>query len=146
MLNDGTAKRIELKKAARALPRVNKFLAQRLMAEQDGEGDDAVAKKRKKKKGERDLDMGDANPMTDSRFSSMFKVLFGSGLGLMLTIAGLCFPAMRCETRPTHAVIYSLPAPPPLSRSRSLALSLSRSLALSPLCGMRCAPHTLSFS
>lgn len=70
MLNDGTAKRIELKKAARALPRVNKFLAQRLM---DGEGDDSAGKKRKKKKGERDLDMGDANPMTDDRFSTMFK-------------------------------------------------------------------------
>ena len=66
----GTAKRIELKKAARALPRVNKFLAQRLM---DGEGDDSAGKKRKKKKGERDLDMGDANPMTDDRFSTMFK-------------------------------------------------------------------------
>eukprot|EP00039_Didymoeca_costata_P011153 m.154237 g.154237 ORF g.154237 m.154237 type:complete len:701 (-) comp15080_c0_seq3:2613-4715(-) len=62
LLEEGTAKRIKLRKASRQLPRVNKTLAKMMMP--DGNS--------KKKKG-RKANSETSNPLNDSRFKAMFE-------------------------------------------------------------------------
>mmetsp|Transcript_31097 Transcript_31097/g.81477 ORF Transcript_31097/g.81477 Transcript_31097/m.81477 type:complete len:719 (-) Transcript_31097:51-2207(-) len=79
LLEDGDAKRITLRKAARALPKVNRRLAQRLFEENEGIN---MSKKRKKKK-QASLMVSDGgaaaaaddptNPLGDARFKAMFE-------------------------------------------------------------------------
>eukprot|EP00040_Diaphanoeca_grandis_P037539 m.245477 g.245477 ORF g.245477 m.245477 type:complete len:706 (-) comp33837_c3_seq16:203-2320(-) len=76
LLDEGTAKRVELRKAARKLPQVNKFLAERLLKEGDGS---SVSKSKQKRDSRRKNKLGidetneiGANPMQDDRFKTMF--------------------------------------------------------------------------
>jgi hypothetical protein len=88
ILEDGEAKRITLRKAARALPKVNRRLAERML-EQGVDAGGAVAGKRKKKKTDRSLEDGEqggagassassskggdgAGGLVDSRFGALF--------------------------------------------------------------------------
>lgn len=57
---------------ARQLPKVNKFLAERLLAEQDGDESMLSSSKKNKKNKKREAGLDAVNPMTDDRFSSMF--------------------------------------------------------------------------
>jgi ribosome biogenesis protein ENP2 len=74
LLEDGDAKRIKLRKAARALPKVNRRLAERIIEE----GEVAPESRKRKKKKNKAVALAEggpvdeSNPLGDSRFSSMF--------------------------------------------------------------------------
>jgi len=88
LLDEGTAKRIKLKRAARALPKVNRHLAQRMLSDDPKKTEKAKKRARKlaEEKGQEPSDdEGDdaedgasaapdsSNPIGDNRFAAMFQ-------------------------------------------------------------------------